>query len=49
MTPFEQAWHAKYMNNMVTLDTINRLVAANKLSRETVDSWVQERIEKYGY
>ena len=49
MTPFEQAWYTKYMNNMVTLDTLNRLVATDKLSRETVDSWVQERIEKYGY
>lgn len=49
MTPFEQSWYAKYMSNMVTLDTLNRLVNARKLDSLMVEDWVEERQQKYGY
>lgn len=49
MTPFEQGWYVKYMNNLVTLDTLNKLVSAGKLNQLTVDLWVQERLDKNGY
>ena len=49
MTPFEQSWYIKYMRNMVTLDTLNRLVNAGKLDALMVEDWVEERQQKYGY
>ena len=49
MTPFEQSWCIKYMSNMVTLDTLNRLVNARKLDALMVEDWVEERQQKYGY
>ena len=49
MTEFEQGWYIKYMNNLVTLATLNKLVRAGKLNQLTVDLWVQERLDKYGY
>lgn len=49
MTAFEQSWYVKYMNNLVTLDTLNKLVSASKLNPMTVEDWVEERQQKYGY
>lgn len=49
MTPFEQSWYIKYMRNMVTLDTLNRLVNAGKLDSLMIEDWVEERQQKYGY
>lgn len=49
MTPFEQSWYTKYMNNLVTVDTLNRLVSAGKLDALMVEDWVEERHQKYGY
>ena len=49
MTAFEQSWYTKYMNNLVTIDTLNKLITAGKLNKLTVDLWVQERLDKYGY
>ena len=49
MTPFEQGWYVKYMNNLVTLDTLNKLVSAGKLDSVKVEEWVEERQQKYGY
>lgn len=49
MTPFEQAWYTKYMNNMVTLDTLKKLANAGKLGMLAVEDWVEERQQKYGY
>lgn len=43
------SWYDKYMNNMVTLDTLNKLVKAGKLTQEEVDKMVTDRIAKYGY
>ena len=37
------------MKNMVTIETLNKLVTANKLTQEEVDQMVQDRIEQYGY
>ena len=34
---------------MVTIETLNKLVTANKLTQEEVDPMVQDRIEQYGY
>ena len=42
-------WEEKYMKNMVTIETLNKLVTANKLTQEEVDQMVQDRIEQYGY
>lgn len=49
MTTFEQAWYTKYMNNMVTIDTLNKLISAGKLTQFMVDGWVEERMEEKGY
>lgn len=49
MTVFEQAWKTKYMNNLVTVDTLNKLVSAGKLDALMVEDWVEERQQKYGY
>lgn len=49
MTAFEETWYIKYMNNLVTLDTLKKLVKAEKLEQTLVDAWVTERLEKYGY
>ena len=48
MSEFERDWYNRYMNNMVTLLTLEKLVAAGKLTREAVDGWVKERRKKYG-
>lgn len=49
MTTFEQSWYVKYMNNMVTTTTLNKLITAGKLNQLTVDLWVKERLDKFGY
>ena len=49
MTVFEQTWKTKYMNNLVTVGTLNRLVSAGKLDALMVEDWVEERQQKYGY
>ena len=49
MIPFEQVWYVKYMNNLVTLDTLNKLVSAGKLDAVKVAEWFEERQQKYGY
>lgn len=49
MTPFEQNWHDRYMKNMVTVATLNKLVAAGKLEESMVNQWVEERKELLGY
>lgn len=43
------SWYEKYMKNMVSVTTLNKLVAANKLTREEVDAMIAERLELYGY
>lgn len=43
------SWYDKYMNNMVTLATLNKLVAAGKLTQAEVDKMVADRLEQYGY
>lgn len=49
MNSFEQGWYVKYMNNLVTLYTLNKLVSAGRLDPMTVEDWVEERQQKYGY
>lgn len=49
MTPFEQTWYDRYMKNMVTVATLNKLVAAGKLEESMVNQWVEERKELLGY
>ncbi len=49
MTVFEEIWYVKYMNNLVTLDTLKKLVKAEKLEQTMVDAWITERLEKHGY
>lgn len=43
------SWYDKYMNNLVSIATLNKLVAAGKLTQEEVDDMVADRLEKYGY
>lgn len=42
-------WYDKYMKNLVTLVTLNKLVAAGKLTQGEVDQMVADRLEQFGY
>ena len=42
-------WEEKYMKNMVTIETLNKLVNAGKLTQKEVDDMVARRLEKEGY
>lgn len=43
------SWYDKYMINAVNLVTLNKLVAAGKLTQSEVDTMVADRLEQYGY
>ena len=43
------SWYNKYMNNLVSIETLNKLVKAGKLTQEEVDKMVADRLERYGY
>ncbi len=49
MTDFEKGLYEQFMKNMVTENTLKKLVAASKLNKSLVDDWVSERLEKWGY
>ena len=42
-------WYEKYMKNMVSIATLNKLVKAGKLTQEEVDQMIADRLEQYGY
>lgn len=42
-------WAEKYMKNMVSIATLNKLVVAGKLTQTEVDTMVADRLEQYGY
>jgi uncharacterized protein YaaN involved in tellurite resistance len=42
-------WEEKYMKNMVTIETLNKLVNAGKLTQKEVDDMVARRLEEEGY
>ena len=42
-------WEEKYMKNMVTTETLNKLVNAGKLTQKEVDDMVARRLEEEGY
>ena len=42
-------WEEKYMRNMVTIETLNKLVNAGKLTQKEVDDMVARRLEEEGY
>ena len=42
-------WEEKYMKNMVTIETLNKLVNAGKLTQKEVDDMVSRRLEEEGY
>ena len=42
-------WYEKYMKNMVSMATLNKLVIAGKLNQQEVDKMVADRLEQYGY
>lgn len=42
-------WEEKYMKNMVSIATLNKLVAAGKLTQAEVDIMVADRLEEEGY
>lgn len=42
-------WYEKYMINAVSIETLNKLVAAGKLTKAEVDKMVADRLEQYGY
>jgi hypothetical protein len=43
------SWYDKYMNNMVSITTLNKLVTAGKLTQAEVDKMVADRLEQFGY
>lgn len=43
------SWYDKYMINAVSIDTLNKLVRAGKLTQEEVAQMVADRLEQYGY
>ncbi len=43
------SWEERYMRNMVTIETLNKLVNAGKLTQEEVDDMVARRLEEAGY
>lgn len=42
-------WYEKYMKNTVSIETLNKLVAAGKLTQEEVSQMVADRLALYGY
>lgn len=42
-------WEEKYIKNMVTIETLNKLVKAGKLTQKEVDDMVARRLEEEGY
>lgn len=49
MIEFSNKWHNLFMKNMVTEESLQRLVNANKLIQSDVEKWKAERLEGYGY
>lgn len=43
------SWYDKYMINAVSIETLNKLVKAGKLTQLDVDKMVLDRLEIYGY
>ena len=43
------SWYDKYMINAVSIETLNKLVTAKKLTQTEVDRMVSDRLEKFGY
>ena len=43
------SWYDKYMINAVSIATLNKLVAAGKLTQADVDKMVADRLVQYGY
>lgn len=43
------SWYDKYMKNAVSIETLNKLVAAGKLTQTEVDTMVVDRLAQYGY
>ena len=43
------SWYDKYMKNLVSIETLNKLVVAGKLTQAEVDQMVADRLEQYGY
>jgi hypothetical protein len=44
-----EVYYAKYMKNMVSVTTLDKLAAAGKLTREEVERMISDRLERYGY
>ena len=42
-------WHFLYMNNMVSIISLEKLVTANKLTREELDQMISDRLEQKGF
>jgi len=43
------SWYEKYMKNLVSIDTLNKLVVAGKITQQEVDKMIADRLEQYGY
>lgn len=43
------SWREKYMYNLVNISTLNKLVAAGKLTQTEVDEMVEDRLAEFGY
>jgi len=43
------SWYEKYMRNLVSLETLNKLVAAGKLTQQEVEQMIADRLDEHGY
>lgn len=43
------SWYEKYMKNAASIETLNKLVTAGKLTQSEVDTMVVDRLERFGY
>lgn len=44
-----ERYYALYMENAVALASLEKMIAAGKLTRKEVDGMVADRMEKYGF
>ena len=42
-------WYEKYMKNMVSVYSLNKLVVANRLTQEELNAMIADRLEQFGY
>lgn len=48
MSPLYPEYYDKYMQNRVTVESLEKLVKAKKLTQQELDTMIADRLEKYG-